>query len=169
MKHLLFVKHWLVFILLLIGLWFQTLTVEDNELQTAILSVAGVVLYFLWPISMGFQLRKYLPPNVRINFSLYIVNMVAWLTIYSLTIMVFGGFDFNFEGINIIPLIYLLYAFVHFLMFPAKLIKSIEKGGKAWIYEYFGYFLLILFLPVGIWYLQPRVNNIVRTRMPKKQ
>jgi hypothetical protein len=73
---------------------------------------------------------------------------------------VFDG-EFSTNGlIGFIWIIYLFYAFFQFMFFPGKALKSIELGTKARIGEYFGYFLLTIFWPIGIWIIQPKLNKI---------
>ncbi|MCU7551179.1 hypothetical protein OCK74_18810 [Chitinophagaceae bacterium LB-8] len=44
--------------------------------------------------------------------------------------------------------------------FTAKALKSVELGRKATFSDYSMEFFLILFFPVGIWLIQPRINAL---------
>lgn len=74
--------------------------------------------------------------------------------------VVSDGQGMTFSGVEAIPGFYVFFAFLHFLMFPARTLKSIEKDKKADIGECIGDFFLIVFLPIGIWFLQPRINRV---------
>jgi hypothetical protein len=51
--------------------------------------------------------------------------------------------------------------FLFCIYFNAKLIKSVELKKEAKFEEFIGDFFLILFFPIGIWLIQPRLNKIV--------
>lgn len=70
------------------------------------------------------------------------------------------GKGMEFNGLEAIPMFYVFYAFVHSLAFPVKTLKSIELNKEASLGDYFGSFMLIVILPIGIWFLQPRINQI---------
>lgn len=83
-----------------------------------------------------------------------------WLTAYAAVMIISDGEGMTFNGLAALPGFYVFYAFLYFMMFPARALKSIEKGKKADISEYIGDFFLIIFLPIGIWFLQPRMNKV---------
>jgi hypothetical protein len=62
-----------------------------------------------------------------------------------------------------------LFVFVHLLSmvciflglrFAAKTMKSVELGRMAKFGDYAGEFFLIWFSPIGVWFLQPRLNKL---------
>jgi hypothetical protein len=67
----------------------------------------------------------------------------------------------TFTGFSVIPILYVIYAFFDFLAFPVRVLKSIELEREAKFGDYLGDFFLILFFPIGIWFLQPRIRKIV--------
>jgi hypothetical protein len=48
------------------------------------------------------------------------------------------------------------------LRFAAKVMKSVEIDRLAKFSDYAGEFFLIWFMPVGVWFLQPRLNRMVK-------
>jgi hypothetical protein len=99
--------------------------------------------------------------KINLNYNLFIINFFIWLTAYSIVIIISEGQGMSFDGMAAIPIFYVGYAFLHIMIFPGRLIKSIELGEKADFGEYIGNFFLLLFWPIGIWFLQPRINRIV--------
>jgi hypothetical protein len=73
-----------------------------------------------------------------------------------------GGQGMEFNGVAALPGFYVFYALLYYISFPARTLKSIENGKKADFGEYFGDFFLIVFLPIGIWFLQPRINKVTQ-------
>lgn len=53
-------------------------------------------------------------------------------------------------------------AYLFCIHFNAKLLKSVELKREAMFSEFSSDFLLILFFPIGIWIIQPRLNKIIR-------
>jgi hypothetical protein len=48
----------------------------------------------------------------------------------------------------------------YILYFVAKTMKSVEMQKTVTFNDYAGEFFLIWFFPIGIWFLQPRINKI---------
>ena len=71
----------------------------------------------------------------------------------------------EFDGIAALPGFYVFYALLYCMSFPARILKSIEKGKRADFGEYIGDFFLVVFLPIGIWFLQPRINKVTQSAM----
>jgi hypothetical protein len=46
------------------------------------------------------------------------------------------------------------------LWFNAKTFKSVELQREALIGDYIGEFFLLWYFPIGIWFIQPRINKI---------
>lgn len=53
-----------------------------------------------------------------------------------------------------------LFSLIYFVYFSAKTIQTIELNKELKFKEFSRVFFLILFLPVGIWFIQPRINKI---------
>jgi len=152
-------KHWQVFPLLMLGFLLNNFTVEGDQTLTTILSVIGGIIYFSWPILIGHELNQLLPNHVKLNYNLFIFNGFVWLTVYLGITIISDGEGVTYNGIAALPGFYAFYALLHCLMFPARALKSIERNKKVDVGECFGTFFLILFLPIGIWFLQPRINK----------
>jgi len=161
MKSILRLRHWQIFPILLAGLFLSNFTIDDNQTLTTILSITGATICFLWPLLIGIGLYKFLPEEINLNYNLFIINSFIWITAYIVFAIIYD------MTLNFLPGFYLFYAFIHYLTFPARTLKSIEKGEKAVLGEYIGDLLLIIFLPVGIWFLQPRINKVIEGREEK--
>ncbi|NNG01128.1 MAG: hypothetical protein HKM93_17185 [Desulfobacteraceae bacterium] len=76
---------------------------------------------------------------------------------------------------DIIPMDYLLPLHIVSIMsnifalyFTAKLIVTVERKRKVRFQDYTGTFIAAWFYVVGIWFLQPRINNIFRNNDENK-
>ena len=161
MERLLKIQPWLIFILLTVGLFMSNFTIENDILTTLILRIIGYSIYFIYPFTVGCILTDYLPVRVKLNYNFYLVNSFIWFLTYTIIIVLSDGQGMTFSGFSAIPILYVFYAFIYFLTFPAKTLKSIEMNKEASLGDYIGDFFLILFLPIGIWFLQPRIRRII--------
>jgi len=105
----------------------------------------------------------YCTAKVELNLNFFFVNAFIWITFYSATVILSDGKGIKFTGIWIFPVLYMFFAYFYTHSFPAKTLRSIETGQKASLGDYLGDFFLFLFLPIGIWFLQPRINKIAAT------
>ena len=162
MKSILKLKHWQVFIILIVGLLLNNFTIEDNQTLTTIFSITGAIIYFMWPLLVGHGLYQILLDRINLNYNFFIINSFVWLTAWIIIMIMSDGQGMIFNGVAALPGFYVFYALLYYLAFPARTLKSIEKGKKADFGEYIGDFFLIVFLPIGIWFLQPRINRVIR-------
>lgn len=163
MNRILKAKHWQIFILLICGLIIGNINIENNPSLNVILLLTGMLIYMVYPFCVGLELQTHLPKEIKLNSNLFLFNSFIWFLFYAATMILTDGEGYTFTGIKSLPFFYAFYAFVHFLNFPVKTLKSIELYKKAKFGDYLGDFLLIIFLPIGIWFLQPIINNAIIT------
>lgn len=164
MKSFLTLKHWQVFSILLVGIILFNLTIEGNPLATMIVEMLGLVVYTLWTVIVGNELNQLLPKKIEVNFNFFLMNIFICLGTMITVLILSNGEGMTFSGWYAIPVLYVFFAYLYCLAFPMKLLNSIETGKEASLGEYIGDFFLVLFLPIGIWFLQPRINKIVADR-----
>ncbi|MEX2594602.1 MAG: hypothetical protein WD426_17660 [Anditalea sp.] len=75
------------------------------------------------------------------------------------------------EGEEVIPIIMIalivfiaLLTLFHCLSFMAKAIVQLERGRKVTSSEFFSEFVMAVILPIGIWLLQPRINQLEKEK-----
>jgi hypothetical protein len=164
MNFILRLKRGQIFPVLIAGLFLSNTTIEGDQTLTTILSIAGVIIYFSWVLLTGHALYQITPDRIDLNYNLFLINSFIWLASYTGSIAISDRQGVTFTGVAAFFGFYLFYAFLHFLMFPARTLRSIENNRKAEIGECIGDFFLIVFLPIGIWFLQPRMNKVAKGR-----
>ena len=155
-------KHWQVFFILLVGLFMCGLKIEDNYMLTSAILLAGSLIYYMWPLLIGHGLYLILPEKIDINYNLFLINGVICIVAPSVGMIITDGKEMTFHGLAALPFFYLFYALFYFFAFPARVLKSIETGQEVPFKDCIGDFFLILFLPIGIWFLQPRINRVIQ-------
>ena len=153
-------KHWQIFLLLIFASFISNFTWVGYDLFNTLLNLTGVLLYLIWYFAIGLELTEYLPRKVELPKTLFVINgFILILSTVILTMFFDGSFQAN-GLLGFILAIYTFYAVFQFFFYPGKALKSIELNTEAKIGEYFGYFLLMVFWPIGIWWIQPKLNKI---------
>lgn len=159
MKLLMKLKPWQIFLIVLTGYVLQVFTLPE-PMMNALAKVFGMILYSLYPICIGHFLQDALPKKVEMYHSFFLVNVFIWITLYALAMIWSGGVDITFNGIWAIPGMYALFAYIYMLYFSAKTLKSADRNREAKFSDYVGEFFLLVFLPIGLWILHPKVREI---------
>lgn len=180
MTKLLHLKHWQIFLLLfgipflfeIIASVFAIVNPERSLVFVVfpILMVLFVGLYFSWLYVLGVQLHKKLPASVSMNltrFRLFLIIPIVYLFAFMIYMSVTMSDPENMEepGTGIIGVIIPLHLFsvfciIYSLYFIAKELKSVEWGRPVTFNDFAGEFFLIWFYPIGIWFIQPRINKL---------
>lgn len=142
-------------------------------------------IFYLWNYILGTNLYSKLPlnNNMRIksfkfyltySFIYYIADILNWALGQPINKLALYRFSLGLEGLDMIYIIFLslvlfvfyifnLFAFFYEFYFISKALVSVEKQRMSSLSEYFKEFLMIVFLPIGIWFLQPRIQKIFKT------
>ncbi|NMM47805.1 hypothetical protein [Marinigracilibium pacificum] len=142
-----------------------------------ILISSGVIFGWNWSISVGLQ--KFLPDNVTLKVSrfkiLYFIPLIYFIIfiigfIYLFNYMLHSpnetpdpsSFIIGFSTIFPIHL-FSMFCIFYCLYFCAKTIKCIELQREVKFSDFVGEFFLLWFFPIGVWILQPKINEIIST------
>lgn len=140
-------------------------------------SLLFMSIFFGWFWSLGVGLHKKAPEHLRINlnrFKLFLFIPIAYLVfIFFFLFPIFSGTAVN-ETLStfprvilwIIPLhLFSMFCIFHSLYQVAKTIKLAELQREVSFSDFAGEFFLIWFFPIGIWFVQPKVNKLVEGRV----
>ena len=130
---------------------------------------------FGWYYFVTIELQKLLPKDVKLKitrFKIFFFFPVIYLTTFLMVFIFlvetmittatapdisffFGIFAF------IVPLhFFAIFCIFHTMYFTAKTIKSVEEKKEINLEGCAIEFLLLWFFPIGIWFLQPRINKL---------
>ena len=74
-----------------------------------------------------------------------------------------AGYQMGIISIIIIPLhLFSMFGILYCLYFAAKTLKTIELQREVTFSDFAGEFFLIWFFPIGIWFIQPRINRLMQ-------
>ncbi len=131
-------------------------------------------IQFTWFWSVGVGLNKKIPDGLKLNvhrfkmaFVCVIVGMIAYLyMIYSLikNIAFATQQDYNpaLPGLIFPSVLILMFSVFYIYYFVAKTIRTAELQKDITVGDYIGEFFLIYFFPIGIWFIQPKINKMVQ-------
>lgn len=124
------------------------------------ISLIGIGVIFLWSFLLTHELIKITSNKYNLNTTLYYINTPLFFIVYFTVMYLNKGEEYNFTGIYALLGFYVFYAFLQSYGFAGRIIKSAELDRKSRKRESIGYFLLLIFLPIGIWVLQPKINRL---------
>jgi hypothetical protein len=135
----------------------------ENVLFQLIEFFLSMGLYFSYPILVGLRLNTML--TAHRNFKLTSVKSIIICLIVVATLYVFDlTFDVPLPWYYLFPLTLIPCALIG-ASWPARPLKSIELRRNAGIWEYIPDAFQFVFWPLGVWWLQPRLNEIDETKV----
>ena len=177
MPFLLRLKHWQAFLLLFVlpfvlqyGLraLLAAIAVDPGWLLTLVLDALPSVAYVLWLWRVGLFLFRRLPAagnSSRAYFHMSAVYILLYtlLFIYTMGLVKESVLDGNFPYGMLLLLapMHLLATFciLYMVYFAAKALVRAERQRDVRFGEFSGAYFLFMFLPLGIWFLQPRLHK----------
>ncbi len=133
-----------------------------------LLSLGGFLGWF-W--SVGIALNQIVEADLRLDsqfFRMGMLYMVAYLGFFFLFPLLISvgflppGFFFLMVPLHLLAMGCMVYA----LYFVAKNLALAERQQPVRFSDYLGPLLLLWFLPLGIWFIQPRVNKLFAETTP---
>jgi hypothetical protein len=173
MKKYLTAKHWQLFISIFIVPWIIIdlgLSIFIEETSAILLGVL-TALYYGWLWSIVSVAVSNLPAGARMKllyFRIAVLVSVTVLVVVEILRSSSSEYVDNFKFLAdksglLIPLIsigVICYFFV--IGFVAKALKAAELDRKVKFHEYFIDCLLLWVYPIGMWFIQPRINILMK-------
>lgn len=178
MPFLLRLKHWQAFLLLFV-LPFLLQYGLPKLFDAAGLTLAWVaallfdalpsVAYVLWMWRIGLFLYRRLPAQIKVS-PVYLHLGVLYFVLYTLLFIytldlvkesVLEG-SLPYGMLLLLAPMHLLATFclLYIVYFAARSLVSVEQQRVVTASAFTGTYLLFLFLPLGIWFLQPRLSEL---------
>ena len=148
-----------------------------NFMKVFSIAMSFIILaMFGWYWSICIGLQKKVPEHAKMNvkkfkfffgssilYSLFFVGFIAFLASY-LPMIIAGAVSFStlswFMSIFSIVHFVAVFAMFYCMYFTAKTIKTVELQRETTFGDFAGEFILIWFFPIGVWFLQPRINAL---------
>jgi hypothetical protein len=121
-------------------------------------------IFLGWFYAIGTGLQQYIPAAHRLRTGFFKVTVLTPLVYFFIASILFFNFDgfFPVTLILIVPLhFFSIFCFFHNFYFVAKTVKTAEYQRSTTFGDYAGEFFLLWFYPVGVWFIQPKVNDVI--------
>jgi len=182
MNKLLALRHWQLLLYIvglpyMLGLILIIPGLIPTELELAYIflcALLGTGLgYGSWVYAVGVYLHKKLPAWAGMSLTRFRVVMLFPLTYIPLLVLLFVV-DNNlnvinaFEELSLFGIVFMalcsVYVFCvcYTLYVVAKALKTVEQQMQVSFGNVAVYFLGLVYFPIGVWFIQPRINKIYR-------
>lgn len=174
-------KHWQIFIIIFVipySLQFIAMTITKNDHERMMdFSPYIMIIFFLglfgwfWSVATGLQSKIPIGVKMKIRkFKIFLIIPMIYIPI------AFRLFDMLFENVSqangepsgamigisfaiIFPLhILSIFGLLYSFYFVAKTYKTVELQREVAFSDFAGDFFLLLFFPIGVWIIQPKIN-----------
>lgn len=164
-------KHWQIFILIF-GVYCVGQILALKSVVHPIDQVAGFgilfwivmaifgVCYLTWFWSMGSFLESMAQPELKLKLGLFRFALVYTVS-YA---FFFFRFVLNTHPVTtflIVPLhLIATFCLFYILYFDSKSLALIQRKRPVSFYDYAGLFFLLWLFPIGVWFIQPKINRL---------
>ena len=160
-------KHWQLFILLFgakVLNWYLLINATQEGSQPSLLVDTWVAMFMMlvvasWLWSIVTACLKVLPENLTESTSLVKVSLVYLIIYIASGVFIWEKYEAVWIILNLLAVVAALYTYD----FTARQLVKLEQQKEVIFTEYAGSFVLLLFLPIGVWSIQPRVNKLLGT------
>jgi uncharacterized membrane protein YwaF len=157
-------KSWQAFLATVVAMLLLNVHLDDPLIE-GLLYAAGLVIYFSWFAALGNVLADWIPRGTHYSRTWFLVDVFFVLAGFSLVAVLFDDHSYTGTGLAALPVLYLFFALFHVFWFTAVVLVAIEKNSKPEFGFYFRTLLLMLFWPVGVWFVQPRLNRLAAEKL----
>ncbi len=154
-------RPWVIFLVLVLPALVTSFIPLENMSKSSVMMLSAIefLIFCGWLYYLGMALSKALPTAMIVNIQIFRVAALlplAFILVLTLLLDPVVHFDLFMIGIlaSILSMLYCLKTI-------AQLISSCEKNAAVAFADYAGYFFLLWFFPVGIWFVQPRIQKIL--------
>ncbi len=168
MKWILQLKHWQLFLFIVVPMAFTVIRTQWMQTNALIefVKLFGVTAWGLWVYSIGIYGYKKLPEDMAssLNFPLFKMIFVAAFVAYPLlifTIIRLFPSAYIIWLIGIIMYLPLLCCTFYISCFAGKVLALLKHKRQVSTREFLENLAYIIFAFIGIWILQPRINEMV--------
>ena len=126
-----------------------------------------MAVYSAWLLSIANSANQKLEVPLKKSPKWMVIGL-AYAAIYLIAaLVVLPGFLDESQGLpgfivpfHLLAMVGIFYA----LLFAAKSLVTLERNQAPTFFDYSGPFFLLWFFPIGVWFVQPRVNKLLGER-----
>ena len=159
-------KHWQIFGTLVLIASIQSMTQDIFPIAGAILYMILIFINIGWILLLGYGLSRRQKKLDSIQFKTFTWTGILLIIVVSLLrlLMTTGIIEMGTKNSTVLTVLFVIYFIISTVIiftYPAKTLKLLETKDEIDINDYFGDIFRLLFWPIGIWTIQPRINKLI--------
>jgi hypothetical protein len=161
MKVFLILKHWQLFLIFYITAILFAVTIDSS------FWILTLLLYDFTLVGWIYSIGK-IANNINSKNKIENYHENFWFFLFYISFIPFGYFSHSKIPSNdlfmLATIIFVGFSAFKIVNFSAKAIKQNEINEELKFKDYLNEFLLIAFIPIGIWFIQPKMNKIMKNK-----
>jgi hypothetical protein len=157
-------KHWQLFTVLTGGMilaQFATMKLPLGSPYFFVPSFLFGLLFFGWLWAIAKTTCAKLPPELSASPKVMGINLIYALSYMLVASYMFFDTSRHFPTYGVLLHLLAMIAILYSLGFTAKQLTKLLYRKNVSFIEYYGSFFLLWFFPVGVWFVQPKVNELL--------
>jgi hypothetical protein len=159
------IKHWQIFGTFVLLAFIQSMSQDVNPIAGAVAYIFLISVIIGWIVLLGYGLARRQKDLELIQFKTFLWTAILLVLVTSgLRLLISTGKIQMDSGQNmtqtILFSVYFITSLTIIFTYPAKTLKRLETKKEIDINDYFGDIFRLLFWPIGIWSIQPRINKL---------
>ena len=160
-------KHWQLFGLLIgILVVVSAVAYQQDQIKILLMTILFASVYYGWLYALGVNLHKKLPNAVQMNLKKFKWHFFIPIAVILLSIIFTGRENSIATVVLLFASLVSMYCIFYCYYFIAKALKAVESQEPN--EDFLGEFFYLWFFPIGIWFIQPRVNKIFDEKLQNK-
>ena len=141
---------------------------QSNFTLMMLVSVPGYLIFYAWVLAVGVACNQSLEVSARRSERLFRFSVPFAMIYLTIATWAFPEAVLNVERgvlrLVVVPL-HLIATFCLFysVVFSARSLAMLDNSVSPGSWRTLGYFMALLYYPIGLWFIQPRVNAISAT------
>jgi len=164
-------KSWQMFLLIIAPMLLPAFIAPlgGGMLIFQISTIVWMAVLVGWLYSVGIASNNYAPEELRKNPVMYKFGFLfAVIYMFAAQFLIFGAFEAGgppkppvwFFPAHLLSMFFMFYG----LWFTAKQFVTCDRKEKVKFLQYSGPFFLFWFSPIGVWFLQPKINELFASK-----
>ncbi|MDF1781507.1 MAG: hypothetical protein P1U67_09450 [Alcanivoracaceae bacterium] len=162
-------KHWQLFIALVGSIFFAQAMMASSmlsgDLPSPLVMIAptifAAIVFFGWLWSVASACSKALPPELVSSTKPMQLGLIYALVYFMISSGFFFSSNGRLPGYIVVMHLLAMASIFYSIGFTAKQLVKLEQGKEVSFSLYSGSFFLFWFFPIGIWFIQPKINQLL--------
>jgi hypothetical protein len=155
-------KHWQLFIIWILGAIFCVLTENTPYWFLAQMFFTILLIGWIYSISKINQVIRARSRKIELVDILFLLLLIASLPYISQMRRLESSSANKFVLIGSLAISFI--AFFLLVVISAKRLKGFETKQSLIVFNYMEYYLYLLFIPIGVWIIQPKLNKLITAK-----